>query len=302
MIRRLRDTTLIFLAALLALRCSAVDAPRVIPFHSDRITVTTHGSGPDVVLVPGLDSLASEVWAGVLADVPGYRFHLVQVAGFGGFPSAANAGDGPVVEPVAEEIARYIEETRLERPAIVGMSLGGSLSMLVATRHPSIVSKLMVVDMVPFGGVLFGPPGSITKSDDVRAIAAKRRDLMLTESEEARRTRTAAMVAEMIRTERPRKSVLEHGLKSDRTVSARAFSELIVLDLREDLARFHGPVTVLYVQSPLIPLTGPQTDALYASSYAAVPQAKLIRIPDSYHFIMFDQQERFARELAGFLR
>src|SRR5687768_16377089 len=93
-----RRTPVIILAVVLFLRCASVDAPRPRTFASDRIQVTSHGDGPDVVLIAGLDSLASEVWAGVLHDVPGYRYHVVQVAGFGGFPANGNAGDGPVVE------------------------------------------------------------------------------------------------------------------------------------------------------------------------------------------------------------
>ena len=60
--------------------------------------------------------------------------------------------------PVAEEIARYISEARLERPAIVGHSMGGSWAMMVAGRHPGLVSRVMVVDMMPFLGAMFGGP------------------------------------------------------------------------------------------------------------------------------------------------
>lgn len=303
MFNRVRGITqlAILAATLLSIGCATGDVPQSPSFTSDRITVTTHGNGPDVVLIPGLDALASEVWGGVIDTVPGYRYHVVQVSGFAGFPSQANAGDGPVIEPIAGEIARYIEANRLRKPAIAGLSMGGSLAMLVAARHPALVSRLMVVDMVPFGGVFFGAPGSIRSPEDVRAIAENRRERMLTESEEARRSRTAALMAGMIRTERLRESVLNHGLASDRSVSAKAFSELIVLDLRQELSRFRGPVTVLYVHAPMIPLTADQTDQLYATSFAVVPHAKLVRIPDAYHFIMLDQPERFARELVEFL-
>jgi pimeloyl-ACP methyl ester carboxylesterase len=291
----------ILAATLLLAGCATGPVPRP-SFASDRISVTTHGKGPDVVLIPGLDALASEVWGGVIADVPGYRYHVVQVAGFAGFPSGANEGDGPVVEPVATEIARYIEEQQLDKPALVGLSLGGCLSMLVAARHPELISKVMVVDMVPFGGVFFGRPGAIKGSADVQAIAENRRTRILTESEDARRKRNTEMVAAMIRNERWRKPVLEHGLASDRSVTARVFAEVIALDLRRELSHFTGPLTVLYVLSPLIPLNAEETDELYATSYAAVPQAKLKRIPDAYHFIMLDQPERFASELREFLR
>jgi len=96
------------------------------PFKSDRIAVEVKGKGPDVVLIPGLSS-SPRVWDTTVAALPGYRYHLVHVAGFDGLASGANA-KGAVVAPVAEEIARYVSQTHLKKPAIVGHSLGGAAS------------------------------------------------------------------------------------------------------------------------------------------------------------------------------
>src|SRR3569623_2619622 len=85
------------------------------PFHSDRISVDTRGSGPDVVLIPGLSS-SPKVWEGTVAAVPGYRYHLVRVGGFDGAPAGANAS-GPVVAPVAGEVARYLRAAGLRHRA-----------------------------------------------------------------------------------------------------------------------------------------------------------------------------------------
>lgn len=284
--------------ALLAVACAPSLNPRAAEFRSDRITVSTSGSGPDVVLIAGLSSSAGQVWSGTVAAVPGYRYHLVQVAGFAGFPAGGNAGDGPVVEPIAEEIARYIRERRLNRPAVIGMSMGGTLGMLVATRHPGTLSKLMVVDMVPFGGAYFGA----ADSQSVRPAAERRRESMRSVSDDARRRGMAAQVAEMVRTESLRASVTEHGLASDRDVSARAMHDVMVLDLRREMARVTVPVTVLYVHAPMIPLSAEATDSFYRAAFAHTPRVTLKRIPDSYHFIMLDQPRLFADEVRAFLR
>ena len=159
-----RILTLLFLAAALASPASARPA-----FTSDRISVEVRGSGPDVVLIPGLSS-SPQVWTSTVAAVPGYRYHLVHVAGFDGKAAGANAS-GPVVAPVAEEIARYIKARKLKRPALVGHSLGGSWAMMVAGRHPELASRVMVVDMMPFLGAMFGGPGATPQS--VESIAGQ---------------------------------------------------------------------------------------------------------------------------------
>src|SRR5688500_15534724 len=79
------------------------------PFESNRVSVRTEGSGPDVLLIPGLNS-SPRAWASTVAALPGYRYHLVQVSGFAGQPVGGNK-EGDVAAPVAEEIARYIRET-----------------------------------------------------------------------------------------------------------------------------------------------------------------------------------------------
>jgi pimeloyl-ACP methyl ester carboxylesterase/predicted ester cyclase len=284
----------LFLAA-----CASYPRPAAGRFHSDRISVTTYGSGPDVVLIPGLSSSAEQVWSGTVRAVPGYRYHLVQVAGFAGVPAGANAGDGPVIQPLADEIIRYLQEQHLDRPALIGLSMGGSLAMMVAARQPQAVSKLMVVDMVPFMGVFFGGMGATPEG--LRPVAERVRGGMLSASDEARRASLAASIATMIRTERLREGVLATGFASDPSVSARAMYDLILQDLRPEMSRVQAPVTVLYVHGPLVSLGAEETDAVYRASYATTPRVSLKRIPDAYHFIMLDQPGRFAQEVRDFL-
>jgi pimeloyl-ACP methyl ester carboxylesterase len=270
-------------------------APRA--FASERISVEVRGSGPDVILIPGLSS-SPKVWDATVAAVPGYRYHLIHVAGFDGAPPGANAS-GPVVEPVAEEIARYISEAGLKRPAVVGHSLGGSWGMIVAARHPELVSKLMVVDMMPFMGAMFGPPG--TTPETVRPIAEQIRKGIGSSQGEQRKQIIAQTIAGMVKTESERAGPTEQSLASDPAVSGQAMYDLITTDLRPELKAIKVPVSVLWVVPTGAPLTQAQLEGFYKMSYANVPQAVLKHIPDSYHFIMIDQPDVFRSELRSFL-
>ena len=137
-----------FMTGLLALALAScasgnggtAQAPResAVGFSSDRITITTQGRGPDVILIPGLTSSPEirDTTAAALNDA--HRVHLVQVNGFAGVAAAGNA-EGAVSAPVAEEIARYIREQGLERPAVIGHSMGGTIGMMLTARHPDQV-------------------------------------------------------------------------------------------------------------------------------------------------------------------
>jgi len=266
-------------------------------FASERIGVTVVGEGPDVVLIPGLSS-SPEVWRSTVQALPGYRFHLVHVAGFAGRAPGANA-DGPVVAPVAEEIARYIREAGLRRPALVGHSLGGALSMMVAARHPQLASRLMVVDMLPFMGAMFGGPKATP--DSVRPVAEQFRQGMAASTGPQRAAMSQQVIATMVRTEALRPAAVKHTMESDAQVSAQAMYDLITTNLQPELRNIRVPMTVLWVRAPNAPVSEEQMAGFYQGAYANAPHAKLVRVPNAYHFIMWDEPEAFRRELKAFL-
>ncbi|GIL41327.1 alpha/beta fold hydrolase [Roseiterribacter gracilis] len=286
-----RQVLCALVALLFALPAAAAE------FKSDRIVVTVEGSGPDVVLIPGLTS-SPRVWMSTVQAMPGYRYHLVQLRGFAGLAAEGNA-QGLVTAQSAEEIARYISEQKLKAPAVVGHSMGGTMAMMIAERHPADVGKVMVVDMMPFIGALFGPPG--TTAESVKPAADQVKASLEASTGDARKARIEQTIAGMMKNESQRAFAIRDGIDSDPGVGARAMHELITTDLRPDLTKIKVPMTVLYVKQPGMPLTDEQLDGFYKASYAPVPQIKLMRIPDSYHFIMQDAPQRFQSELKTFL-
>lgn len=297
--RRRAFLTLAAAAALAA--CISAPAPpnaSVGTFQSDRIGVLARGAGPDVILVHGMGS-HRDIWDTTAARLDGrYRLHLVQINGFAGVTAGANA-DGPVAAPVADEIARYIDEQGLQRPAVIGHSMGGTVGMMLAARHPDRVDRLMVVDMVPFMGMMFGGP-SVTP-EQVAPIAEGMRGQMRAAPPGVITPIQRQTVEGMVRTESARALVLEHARTSSTGVVANAFYELLTTDLRPELANIRAPVTALYVIPPNTPITPEQYDGIMRVSYGSLPQVRFVKIEDSYHFIMIDQFDRFISEVEAFL-
>jgi pimeloyl-ACP methyl ester carboxylesterase len=267
------------------------------PFESTRISVRAEGAGPDVVLIPGLNS-SPRVWAEMVRAVPGYRYHLVQVSGFAGQPKGGNT-EGPVAAPVAEEIDRYIKEAGLQQPAVIGHSMGGTIGMMLAERHPADLSRLMVVDMYPFLGAFFGGPGATVAA--VEPIADKVAAGIRSATPDERSKRAVETINGMVNNEAMRPAAIEDSMRSDVDVGARAYRELIVTNLIPTLQKITVPTTVLYAQPKSVPVSAEQFDSYYKGAYSPVPKLTLKRIPDSSHFIMWDQPARFQAEVQAFL-
>src|ERR1700748_1438188 len=116
---------------------------------ADRITVTTVGSGPDVVLIPGLASSA-HVWERTADHLMAhYRGRDVAGSGFAGPPAGANAS-GLVFLPVVSAIHDYILANHLQGTAVIGHSVGGLIAMKLAIDHPGDAGRVMIVDSLPF--------------------------------------------------------------------------------------------------------------------------------------------------------
>jgi pimeloyl-ACP methyl ester carboxylesterase len=177
--------------------------------------------------------------------------------------------------------------------------LGGSVGLMLAARHPQSISRLVVVDVPAFMGALFGPPGATAES--VRPVADAILARTLAASPAAQKKTAEDSAAAMINTAAIRPLALEDLEASDAGVSARVLHELMVTDLRPELARIEVPTKVLYVKPQGIPLTDAQIDGFYASQYALLKGVVLVRIPDSAHVIMWDQPGRFQKEVSDFL-
>jgi Predicted hydrolases or acyltransferases (alpha/beta hydrolase superfamily) len=270
-------------------------------FDSGRFHVRIDGPEQpqgDVILIPGLSS-SPHVWDMLTEELKGrYRVHRIHVQGFAGAPAKDNA-TGPVSAPVAEDIARYIQEQGLEKPAVIGHSMGGTIGMMLAARHPDAVGKLMVVDMIPFMGAMFGPPGATPES--VAPTAEMIYQGMSSASREEWLAQSGASITGMINTEARRAGPLEDGANTDQKVAASAMRELVVTDLRPELDEITAPTTVLYVTFNAPGMTPEVTDGIYRASFANLSGATLKRIDDSAHFIMLDQPEVFAAEVNAFL-
>ena len=267
-------------------------------FQSDRIVVEVRGAGPDIILIPGLAS-TSAVWkrTGEALD-DRYRVHLVTVRGFGDVPAGGN-GDGLVGGPAAAEIRRYMALQQLERPALIGHSMGGQIALRVAADAGPRVGRVMVVDASPFFPSLISA-GATT--GDVEPLARLAYQGLLLFGDEALKTQAKDMGADMGGAADSLFNTL--GWQGgDRRTLAQGLYEVMTVDLRARLPAITAPVTVVYGWSADDRSPRSQIDGLFRAGYRALrAPAAFERIEGAEHMVMIDQPRRFQAAVERFLR
>lgn len=263
------------------------------------VSVERIGKGPAVLLIPGL-SMSRESWrktATVLSR--DHEVLVVQINGFGGTAAGDNIGDGLLVG-VVEDLANYLDGRKTSPVTIVGHSLGGTLGLILAKVRPDLVGRLLVVDTLPWVGMTMAP--ATATPSQIEPQAAMLRDAVRSRFEHpVTRVQHNAEMARFALQPASQKLVAEWSFDADPRVTAEAFYEDLMVDLRGDLSGMQTATKVI------VPLSGSldertRTERLYRTAYAALPNVELAFINDSGHFVMLDQPEAFDAELTRFLK
>ena len=106
----------------------------------DLAYVEIAGSEPPLLLVHGFTD-TSRSFSLLAPHLSGPRLIMPDLRGHGG----SQAGEGYGTADFADDIAGLIQRLRLDRPIVVGHSLGGMVSMMLAARHPELVGGLVIV-------------------------------------------------------------------------------------------------------------------------------------------------------------
>lgn len=275
------------LAALAALLIpAATQAEDAAPCPPFEVT----GTGPDLVLVPGLGS-SPETWSLVKESLAkDYRLHLVHVAGFAGRP--AKGDPARVLQNTEAEIIRHLDCQKISQAAYAGHSMGGFLGLMLAADHPDRISRVVVVDSLPFFPLIFNPGATVASSS---RIAEDTRIGLLAQDRDSFAEGQRRGVMSLVKTPAWQGRVADWSIASDRASFASAIHALMTTDMRPRLSEMKVPVRVIAAANPYAPRE--RVEPLFRSAYAGTPDMQLTIIDDSFHFIMFDQPGAFEAAL-----
>ena len=283
------DTTVLSLLLALQLAAASPQAPAA------SFAVKVEGTGRPMILVPGFAS-SGEVWTDVVAHYKAkYECHVVTLAGFAGVPAANPTS----LARVRDGIVDYIRAKKLDRPVLVGHSLGGFMAMWVASSAPDLAGPVISIDGVPFFSALRNPDAM---PDAVRPQAEQIRTFYqtLTTEQIATNNRMAftSMMSDVSRVE----AAMKWGA-TDGPAAGAMIAEIMTTDIRADVGRIKTPLLLVGAGKSVAdsPDRLKAAQQAYEAQVARVPAHEVVMAEKALHFVMYDDLPFLLKTMDGFL-
>lgn len=227
-----------------------------------------------------------------------YECHVLTLGGFAG-EAPVDYGDS-FTDFYADEIRDYIIENKLQKPVIVGHSLGGFLALKIAYQNPKMVGDLVIVDSLPFLPAV-QIPGSTEES--IKPLADNMRRMMKAPRSEGYEAQNRAMLASMINSQEDIDVAFSWGTASDANTVADAMYDLYKEDLREEIASIESRVLVLgaWIAYKNYGVTRASCLASYQGQYSQIKNVEVDLTDKGKHFIMWDDFDFLISKMNSFL-
>lgn len=259
--------------------------------------VEISGKGNPMILIPGL-TCSGEVWAETVSHYQkNYQCHVLTLAGFAGQPAIQT---DKFLETVRQDLANYIRHHKLNKPVVVGHSLGGFVAMWLGAKEPDLVGPLVIVDSAPFLPSLINP--AITM-EQARYMAEETRKNLQNQTIEQLRQIQPQTLRMMITDENKIAKAAEWSYASDKNTVGKAMAELYTTDLRQDLSTIKVPTLVMAAWVAYKPYgaTHESTKLNYDNQFKQLANYELVVNDKARHFIMWDDPTGFFAAMDSFL-
>jgi len=129
-----------------------------------RVAYRMSGEGRPLVLIPG-SGMAMDVWDPLFLHRLSQR-HRVIVFDPRGVGLSSGVGTTLTIQRMGDDTARLIQALRLDRPDVMGWSMGGFVAEKLVVRHPRLVRRLVLASSDAGGSHAIRASASVQELDD----------------------------------------------------------------------------------------------------------------------------------------
>lgn len=240
-----------------------------------------------MIFIPGF-ACSGEVWNETIAKFEKeYTCYSLTMAGFAGVKPQINSS----FNNWATSIADFIKDNNIDKPIIVGHSMGGGLALAIASDYPNLIDKIIVVDGLPCLSALMNPTFKSNKNNDCSSLVNQ----ITTMSDEQFYQLQKMSIPQLLADTTMQEKVVSWSVKSDRKTFAEMFCDFSNTDLREKIQNIKCPSLIL-LESYFVNI---KTNI--EEQYKNLKTANLQYANKGLHFIMYDDKEWYFTQINNFL-
>jgi len=275
---------ILVISLLFALLCLNVFAQQTNSF-----AYTKTGKGKQaVIFIPGF-ACSGRVWDESVQQLSAKNTcYTITFKGF--------AGEAPQTDPQLKtwiaDLAAFIKNNHIEKPVVVGHSLGGIMAMWFASSYPDLVSKIVIVDAMPCLPAMRNPSFKAQEHMDCSPMAKQFAGM----SDEQFTAMQKRNIPSMLADTSMRDTVVNWSLTSDRNTFAQIYCQIMNTDLRADIASVKCPALVMLEPS------FKTFESAVDEQYKLLPNKTMKYADKGLHFIMFDDKDWYMTQLQSFIQ
>ena len=241
-----------------------------------------------IVFIPGFAS-SGDVWNETKANFEKeFTCYTLTMAGFAGVQPQTNAS----FKNWETAIGNYIRANAIEKPIIVGHSMGGGLAMAIASDYPELISKIVVVDALPCLSALRDPSFTSQQNNDCTTMNNQMLAMSKEDFLQMQKRNMAMLMADASKQD----EAISWSMKSDRKTFSEMYCDFSNTDLRDKIGAIKCPSLIL-----LEPGFANYKTAI-EMQYINLKTANFQYATKGLHFIMFDDKAWYLAQLTNFIK
>jgi len=251
--------------------------------------VSKTGKGKQaIIFIPGFAS-SGDVWNETKTVFEkDFTCYTLTMAGFAGVKPQPN----PSFENWKNEIAHYIKINKIEKPILIGHSMGGGLALAIAADYPDLIGKIVVVDALPCLAALSDPSFKSKENNDCSAMVTQMTAMTDVQFYDMQKKMMPRLLEDASKLE----MVVDWSVKSDRKTFAQMYCDFFNVDLREKISSVKCPSLIL-LESYFVNLK-----PAIENQYKSLKTANFQYANKGMHFIMYDDKDWYLGQLSNFLK
>lgn len=145
---------------------------------------------------------------------------------------------------VTQQLAAYIQQHQLQKPVLIGHSMGAFLALQLASSYPQLTGKVIAVDGLPYLAPVFSRDSNTSVAQMLpQAKMMQQYYQQMTAAQLAESTKQG-MAVQVSSTEHAA-IITEMAGQSDPTTVGVVIAELLTTDLRDEVHKIQQPVLLL---------------------------------------------------------